>query len=481
MKNPNRIPIIVTILFSLIHTSMHAAEPVRSSPNKKPNILFVLVDDMGFGDLAANGGANVPTPAMDKIAADGMRFTQFYTASPICSASRCGLITGQFPARWRITSFLQTRDGNKLCDQADFLDPAAPSYVRAFHQAGYATAHVGKWHLGGGRDVTDAPKFAAYGYDLGLGTYESPEPAAALGLKSLPWAAQTEPQQVKRHDRTRWMVDQSLAFVKQSGDKPWLINLWFDDVHTPHTPSDAQKKIAGDGVGTAAFRAVLKDTDREIGRLMDGLRDMGVDKNTLVIIAGDNGPQPSFNRARTAGMRGMKWSLYEGGIRTPLVFSWPGNIAKSVNDDTVISAVDFVPTLCALAGISAPTNVVFDGEDLSAAMHGEKHLRSKPLFWTYGTDTAPAAGTKIQGFPAPAEPDSKSPPLAMRDGDWKLLTNSDGTMVELYNLATDRNESKNIAADNPDQVKKLQSQLSIWLKSLPAKSADSPTNANRSN
>ena len=185
----------------------------------QPNVLFILVDDMGWGDLASNGGAGVPTPHMDQLAREGTRFTQFYTASPICSPSRCGLITGQFPARWRITSFLQTRAGNRECGQADFLDADAPSFVRAFKAAGYATAHIGKWHLGGGRDVTDAPKFAAYGYDLGLGTYESPEPAAGLGLKSAPWSDKTEPQQVARHDRTRWMVDETLAFVKEHATK----------------------------------------------------------------------------------------------------------------------------------------------------------------------------------------------------------------------------------------------------------------------
>ena len=153
--------------FLFLCLSIFLAPLVRAA-DAPPNVLFILVDDLGWGDLGANGGAGVPTPRMDRLAAEGMRFTQFYVASPICSPSRCGLITGQFPARWRITSFLQTRAGNRECEQADFLDPRAPSYVRTFKAAGYATAHIGKWHLGGGRDVGDAPKFAAYGYDVGL-------------------------------------------------------------------------------------------------------------------------------------------------------------------------------------------------------------------------------------------------------------------------------------------------------------------------
>lgn len=433
----------------------------------KPNVIFILVDDMGWGDLGANGGAGVPTPRMDALAGEGTRFTQFYTASPICSPSRCGLITGQFPARWRITSFLQTRAGNRECGQADFLDPAAPSFVRAFKAAGYATAHVGKWHLGGGRDVDDAPKFAAYGYDLGLGTYESPEPAAGLGLKTGPWSQDIEPQQVKRFDRTRWMVDEAVAFMKRNAGQPWLVNLWFDDVHTPHVPSDEQLSYAGDGAGTAKFRAVLRATDSEIGRLLDALREMKMDANTLVILAGDNGPEPSFQRARTAGMRGMKWSLYEGGIRTPLIVRWPGTVPVGVNETTVVGAVDFFPTLCALTGVPAPEGVKFDGEDLSAAWKGGKQPRTAPLLWEYGRKPPADIPGGNPAFRYPNEPGAKSPNVAIRDGDWKLLVNADGTGAELYDLATDRNEARNVAAERPDIAKRLADAALGWRKSLP--------------
>lgn len=160
---------------------------------ERPNILLILVDDLGWGDPSCYGGAGVPTPSMDRLVREGTRFTQFYVSSPICSASRCGLMTGKFPARSRITSYLQTRAGNRQCEQADFLDPKAPSFVRAFKEAGYATVHVGKWHLGGGRDVTDAPKFAAYGYDLGLGTYESRKPQARRASAHFPIRANPAP------------------------------------------------------------------------------------------------------------------------------------------------------------------------------------------------------------------------------------------------------------------------------------------------
>jgi arylsulfatase A-like enzyme len=430
----------------------------------RPNVLLLLVDDLGWGDLGANGGAGVPTPRIDQLARDGTRFTQFYVASPICSPSRCGLITGQFPGRWRITSYLQSRAGNAEGGQPDFLDPQAPSFVRTFKAAGYATAHIGKWHLGGGRDVTNAPKFSAYGYDVGLGTYESPEPAAPLGLQTVPWSTNREPQQVARHDRTRWMVDETLAFAKKSGARPWLVNLWLDDVHTPYRPKEGKD----DRDFAAKYRDVLTETDRQVGRLLDGLRELGMEKNTLVLLAGDNGPEPSLNRTRTGGLRGMKWSLYEGGIRTPLIVRWPGVVAAgNANTTTVVSTVDFFPTLCALAGVPPPSGVKFDGEDLSSAFKGGKTVRNQPLFWEYGRKPAPAGRSGIRAFPYPNEPGAKSPNVAMRDGDWKLLVNADGTGTELYNLATDPNEAQNLVESATVTAARLKSAALAWRKSLP--------------
>ncbi|HVX64634.1 MAG TPA: sulfatase-like hydrolase/transferase [Pirellulales bacterium] len=453
------------MLFALLGLACQSA---IAAGQTRPNILVVFVDDLGWGDVACYGGAGVPTPNMDRLAAEGTRFTQFYTASPICSASRCGLLTGQCPARWRITSYLQTKAGNRICEQADYLDPHAPSYVRTFKNAGYATAHVGKWHLGGGRDVSDAPKFAAYGYNIGLGTYESPEPAAPLGLKSTPWSDQLEPQQVPRHDRTRWMVDATLDFIREHGHQPWLVNLWLDDVHTPFRPSAEERSKAGLGTGTIEYRAVLRETDRQLGRLFDGLRALQLEADTLVILAGDNGPEPSFARKRTAGLRGMKWSLYEGGIRTPLIVRWPTVVpAGGVNESTVVGAVDLFPTMCSLSGVATPEATAFDGEDLSAAFRGEPQRRTRPLYWEYGRKPAPPKGQGPRAFPYPAEPNAKSPNVAIRDGDWKLLVNADGSGAELYDLATDRNETRNLAAEQPEMAQRLMKAALDWRKSVP--------------
>ena len=159
--------------------SLRAAdERPREGGKKRPNIIFVLTDDMGYGDPGCYGGKFAPTPNVDRLAQDWVRFVQYYCPSPICSPSRVGATTGMFPARWSITSYLHERSLNRACEQADFLDPKAPSLARTLKADGYATGHFGKWHMGGGRDVKDAPPFEAYGFDEHAGTWESPEPAA---------------------------------------------------------------------------------------------------------------------------------------------------------------------------------------------------------------------------------------------------------------------------------------------------------------
>ncbi len=425
----------------------------------KPNVIVVLVDDFGYADPACYGNTMAKTPNMDRLAKEGVRFTQGYVAASICSPSRCGIITGQFPARHKITSYLQTKAGNKACEMADFLDPKAPSLPRVLKEAGYATAHIGKWHLGGGRDVTDAPKFKEYGYDLGLGTYESPEPAAPLGLKTTPWGPQDklEPQQVPRHERSKWMVDQTLDFLKANKGKPCFVNLWLDDTHTPFVPSEAQEKAADAKADRQIkYKAVLVALDEQIGRLLDGLKDT----NTLVLFLGDNGASPPFERERVGGLRGQKLSLYEGGIRVPFVAWWPAKVKGGVvNEKTVIASVDFFPTLANVCGAKLPKDYEPDGEDMTRAVRGETPTRGVPLLWEYGrNDTS---------FAYPQAAKHRSPNVAMRDGKWKLLVNADGTGTELYDLLADPKEEKNVAADHPEVVKPFTAFALKWRKALP--------------
>jgi arylsulfatase A-like enzyme len=422
--------------------------------HKPPHIVLILADDLGPGDLGCYGGKVAATPNLDRLAREGTRFTQYYAAAPICSPSRCGLITGCFPARWRLTSFLQERAGNRGCEQADFLDPQAPSLPRILRAAGYRTAHIGKWHLGGGRDVVNAPRFAAYGYDEHAGTWESPEPHPDITATDWIWS---DKDKVKRWQRTEFFVERTLDFLRRHRDHPCFINLWLDDPHTPWVPTANAKK----GPLPANLRGVMEEVDRQIGKLLTGLTEQGIERDTLVIFLSDNGPLPTFNRARTVGLRGSKLSLYEGGLRLPCIVRWPGKVPAGRTDETtVLGAVDLLPTLAALTSARLPDNICLDGEDRSTALLGTPMPeRRGPLFWEYGRNE--------KFFKYPDQKGDHSPNLALREGSLKLLINADGRGAELYDLAVDPHEANNLAAARPEVARKMQDQLLAWRRSLP--------------
>jgi len=456
-----RISLAFAILLATQTAALFGADALRQA---QPNTLVILADDLGWGDLSCFQGTIAQTPQLDKMAAEGVRFTQCYVAAPICSPSRCGIITGQFPGRWRITSYLQTRAGNAACEMVDYLDPKAHSLPRTLREAGYATAHVGKWHLGGGRDVKNPPKFAEYGYDLGLGTWESPEPHPDLTAKDWIWSAEDP---VKRRNRTEWMVDQTLEFLKTYEDRPCFVNLWLDDTHTPWVPSAEDQVIrktgeaGGKGATIERLAKVLGEMDRQLGRLLDGIRRRPTDRPTLVFFLGDNGPEPTFDQRRTAGLRGSKLSLYEGGLRVPGIVWGPGLVQGGVtNTDTVLATVDLFPSLCKLCGVDPPQGYESDGEDLSSAILGKTQpRRAKPLMWEYGRNAT--------SFAYPSVTQHRSPNVAMRDGVWKLLIQADGTRVELFDLVTDANETNDLSQIRPDIARELSKRALEWRMSLP--------------
>lgn len=358
-----------------------AAAPATGG-SKRPNIVFILTDDMGYSDLNCYGGNFAPTPNLDRLATEGVRFTHFYVDAPICSASRCAFITGMFPARWNFTTYLDNRARNRACEQADFLPTSAPALARVLKAAGYATGHFGKWHLGGGRDVTNAPPFSAYGYDEHVGTYESPEPDPNITATQWIWSPE---DLVKRWDRTRYFVEHALDFLRRHKDQPCYVEIWPDDVHTPWVPNLEREAEARNSRQERDFAGVLTEYDYQMGRLFAGLKALGLEQNTIVIFTSDNGPLPSFRHARTGGLRGSKLSLYEGGIRVPFIVRWPGHIAPGrIDSETVLEAVDLFPTLCAIAGAPLPAGVRFDGEDMTEALVNGPVARERTIFWEYG-------------------------------------------------------------------------------------------------
>ncbi|WP_421828657.1 sulfatase [Larkinella sp.] len=458
MKSKLALPALIFVLCSSFGTSLPASE--QKPVNRPPNIILILIDDMGAADVGcyrprSSASSLPPTPHIDRLAAEGIQFTNYYSAAPICSPSRVGLMTGNVPGKWRITSFLADRKHNRTCEQADFLDASAPSVARELKAAGYATAHFGKWHMGGGRDVDNAPGIRQYGFDAYASTWESPDPDPLLTSTDWIWA---KSDSVKRWNRTAYFVDKTLNFLKRNPDKPCYINLWPDDVHTPWVPDETTLNEFPKGTEKPReFKTVLAELDVQIGRLMAGLKDLGMDENTLVVFTSDNGALPTFQGSRSGLFRGSKLSLYEGGIRMPFIVRYPARTPKGrVDNQSVVSAVDLLPTFVSLAGKKGRSTGA-DGENRAGVLLGKPTARKTPLFWEYGRNT--------ESFRYPAGRD-KSPNLAMRQGHWKLLVNADGSGTELYDLATDPAEQKDVAAQHPKVVDEMRPKLVAWRNGL---------------
>ncbi len=432
----------------------------------RPNIVVVFIDDMGWGDFSCFGNQMAHTPHVDRMAREGIRFEQFYVNSPICSPSRVAISTGQYPQRWRIASFLSGRKHNEQRGMAQWLSPKAPMLARLLREAGYATGHFGKWHMGGQRDVDDAPPITDYGFDVSLTNFEG------MGPKLLPLTlkpGQEKPGRIwEKAERLgagyRWMlrseitegfVDAAIAFIDEAAkaQKPFYLNLWPDDVHSPFWPP-VDKWSSGK---RELYLSVLQEMDRQLGKLFDYLRgDETLKNNTLVLICSDNGPERG---AGVAGpFRGYKTHLYEGGIRSPLVVWALGRMAKTnqVNRESVFSAIDLVPTLLNLADVPHPEDVHFDGESLPDTLLGKSSAsRRAPIFFRRPPDRDAFYGV------------NDLPDLAVRYGKWKFLCEYNGSQPELYNMNVDRGETTNVAVDHPDIVSELRNKLLAWHQSMP--------------
>ena len=424
-----------------------------------PHIIVILTDDMGFSDIGTFGGDFVPTPRLDGFAAEGTKFKQYYTAAPICSPSRTSILTGMFPAEWNFTTFLNDRRSNGRAEQANYLNVHAPSIAKVMKAAGYATGHFGKWHMGGGRDIKNAPTFDRYGFDEHASTYESPEPDPALTATDWIWS---DEDSVLRWDRTAYFVDKTLDFLRRNKETPCFVNLWPDDMHTPWVPEENRRqagKFPMNPNEEAAFKLVLAEFDKQMGRLFDGLEEIGIAKNTLVIFTSDNGPLPSFRGSRAAGLRGSKLSLYEGGIRMPFIARWPGHVPAGVTDSvSVLNSTDLFPTLSSIASAALPANYKGDGENREEVLKGHPAPREKDMYWEYGRND--------YAFNYPKGRD-RSPNLAIRSGKWKLLMDYQSDHVELYDMVADRFETTDVAESHPKIVRELRAKLHTWRSYLP--------------
>ena len=457
-----------------------------------PNVVIVNIDDMGWGDFGAYGNNFSQTPNVNALADQGTRFTQFYASSPICSPSRAGLFTGQFSARNHINTFLAETSFNRAADNVNHLGLDAPSMARAFRDGGYATGHFGKWHLGGGRDVgyegtlglpfvnATVPKIVEYGYDAawtqfeGLGNriinvadgatapYANSEILNFLNRQSRALGDDGGRDQlvyIEREFNAQFMVDRAIDFINATGGgggaKPFFMNVWFDEVHTPHDPPPALK-AKYDALypslpnQTRQYLAVLEETDRQIGRLVDHIDASGLGNQTLILVTADNGAEAvNANAIGSNGpFRGEKGDVFEGGIRAPLVARWTGRVTPGrVDGQTVMAMTDLFPSLADVADLAPPAGADFDGENLSAALLGDAaQARTNSLFWNVnrGIENRHDNGGEEA--------------VALRSGDYKLIVDTDGSRPMLYDLSTDLDESNNLAGDLVGKRRRMQAE-----------------------
>lgn len=442
-----------TILIALSTLAMTVAA--------SPNILFIFADDWGWGDLSCHNHPYVKTPNIDRLAKEGTDFYRFTVASGVCSPSRTAVMTGHFPARYNIDGHFAWVPSNAKRNMPDWLDPKAPLLPRMLQSVGYATAHYGKWHLANNM-IPDSPVPGIYGYD-------------AYG------AFNCSGEQMPVHEDSKHAV----RFIEKavSDGKPFFVNLWLHEPHTPfHTVPKYEWRFRHlEKEEDRIYASVLSHADDRIGEVLDTLDRLKISDNTLVLFSSDNGPARSSGSAElklqydtatgagwgiaaakgiTAGRKGYKASLFQGGVEVPFIARWPGKIAAGAVDDvSLISAVDLLPTFCELAGVKLPSSYNPDGlSQVSVLMGKKKPVREKALFWKY-----PSA------WPARASKPDHWVSYAVMDETWKLVANKDASYVELYDIAKDIYEKNDLKNERPREVEKLLAKLEKWKSTLPTK------------
>ncbi|MHC4123339.1 MAG: sulfatase-like hydrolase/transferase [Planctomycetota bacterium] len=451
------------MLLGWLNTSATAGQNKR-----KPNFVFIFADDLGWGDLGCYGNREIKTPNLDKMAKKGALFTQFYVAGSVCSPSRAGIMTSHFPARHGVHGHFAGHENNKKRAMPNWLDPKAHTVTRLLKNAGYTTGHFGKWHLGGGKGAPEANEYGVDEYRVICGKGPGYQ---EYSKQPYFWAKTTE-----------LFVDDTIKFIEKNKDKPFYVNLWTLIPHATLHPTEEQmkpyKRYAPKGVpyhGTKkVYYASVTNLDTEIGRVFDKLKELGLMENTCVIFSSDNGPEDldignavHSGIGHTGPFRGRKRSLYEGGVRLPFIVQWDGKIpAGHIDNGTIVGGVDFLPTVCSLAGVKLPGDLNSDGEDMSAALLGKSIQRKKPLMWEWRY--------KVFGWWT-----NKCPSLAIREGKWKLLMNPDRSRVELYDIPNDPTEVDSLAKQYPEVVERLSKKVLAWQKTLPPGPCDNTVGSNK--
>lgn len=439
---------LILAAVAFVSVPSFAAEGTTVAP-PKPNIVIIYCDDLGYGDIGPFGATGYATPNLDRMAAEGRKFTDFYVAQAVCSASRTGLLTGCLPNRVGILGALGPTSKIGISDEETTLGEVAK-------RAGYATAIYGKWHLG------HHPQFlpTRHGFDDYFGLPYSNDmwpkhPDKAAKFPPLPLiegekTIATDPDQTQL---TTWYTERAVKFIDQNKDNPFLL---YVPHSMPHVPLFVSNKFAGK-TERGLFGDVISEIDWSVGEILAALKRNGLDEKTLVVFSSDNGPWLNYgNHAGSAGpLREGKGTMWEGGCRVPCIMRWPGKISTASVCSEPAMTIDLLPTVAQLLGVTLDSARPIDGLDISSLMFGDAKQKSphEALWLFYGNGL-----------------------YAVRSGPWKLVfphkyrhygergvdgrpaptKSGEVTEVELYHLADDVGETKNVAAEHPDVVAWLQ-------------------------
>jgi arylsulfatase A-like enzyme len=431
----------------------------------KTNIVFILADDLGYTDLACYGSKYYETPHIDRLAAEGMRFTDGYTCGPNCQPTRAALMSGQYGPRTGVYTVGSIERFNwrsrslRPVDNAEQLPLDKITVAQALKSAGYATAMFGKWHLGEQERYHPAQR----GFDeavVSMGQHFDFVTRPPVAYPSGTYLAD-------------FLTDKAVDFLRRNREQPFFVYLPHFGVHSPYQAKREwiqhfESKTPAGGHKDPTYAAMIASVDESVGRILATLRELSLDNNTLVIFSSDNGGVGGYDReglARSGGitdnapLRGGKGMLYEGGIRVPYIFRWPTHIQPGTVCSTPINSVDLYPTLLEITGASAPANYMLDGTSYRPllASDGTATLARDAIYWHF------------PGYLGAGESSWRTTPAgAIRAGDWKLQEFFEDGRLELYNLRQDLSQQQNLADQMPDKVRELHQRLAAWRKQLNA-------------
>lgn len=432
--------LVIAIALTSLLAGAARTDAVGADP-KRPNIVLFLADDLGYGDLGCYGHPRIRTPHLDAFAKRGVRLTQCYAASGVCSPSRSALLTGRTPYRNGVYTWIAA--GSEV-----HLRTSERTVPKILKQQGYSTAHVGKWHLNGKFNSPAQPQPGDHGYDWWFATQNNASPNHRNPTNFVRNGKRVGPMEGYS---AQLVAEEASTWLKQRRDatKPFFLAVW---THEPHLliESDPRFMAQYDDVADAKVRqhhGNISQLDAAFGAVMKTLDELKLAEDTLVVFTSDNGPEGDGVKGRargsSGGLRGRKRAMYEGGIRVPGIVRWPGRIKPGTTCDTPVIGSDFFPTALTAAGVAVPDDRKLDGVDVMPLLTGTATSveRRVPMYWRL--DMAPLGMH-----------------MALRDGDWKILAPRDLSRFELYHLATDPAETTDLAAREPRRLEDMKRKLS---------------------